>query len=153
MGQTIATNKKAFRDFILSDKMECGIALNGGEVKSIRAGNVSFKDTFARLDKGEVYLHNLHINPYEQAGPAMEEPDRVRKLLLHKKEIKRLTSKVAEKNLVMVPTKLYFNNRGLVKVEVALGKGKKFFDKREAIKKRKIDRDISRAIRSDLKGK
>ena len=100
-----------------------------------------------------VFLYKFHINPYEQAGYANEEPDRMRKLLLHKKEIKRLTNKVAEKNLLLVPTKIYFNNRGLVKVEIALGKGKKMFDKRETIKKRKINRDIGRAVRQGLKGR
>lgn len=147
MGQTIATNKKAFRDYALTDKWECGIALNGGEVKSIRAGHVNFKDTFARLDKGEVFLHNLHIDPYAQAGLMGEEPDRIRKLLLHKREIKKISDIVAQKSCALIPTKLYFNNRGLVKVEIAIGKGKKFYDKREDIKKKDIERSIKRTLK------
>ena len=151
MGQTIATNKKAFRDFFLSEKRECGIALTGGEVKSVRAGKVNFKDSFARVDKREVYLYSLHIDPYERSGYETPEPDRIRKLLLHKKEIKKIDSIVTLKNVTLVPTKIYFNNRGIVKVEIAVGKGKKFYDKRETIKKRKIDRDIGRAIRHGQK--
>ena len=90
MSEKIATNKKAFRDYFLTDKWECGIALSGSEVKSIRGGNVNFKDSYARIDEGEVFLYNLHVNPYEQAGHPIDEPDRPRKLLLHKKEIKKI---------------------------------------------------------------
>lgn len=144
----IATNKKAFRNYFLSDKWECGIVLQGGEVKSIREGNVNFKDTFARLEEGEVFLHNLHINPYKQASHMNDEPDRARKLLLNKKEIKKISGFVAERGMVLVPTKIYFNARGLIKVELALGKGKKMYDKREDIKKRTIERGLKRAMRS-----
>src|SRR3990167_8033925 len=147
MGETIATNKKAYRDFFLIDPIECGVALSGAEVKSIRAGEVNFKDTFARIDKGELFIYNLHINPYQQASYMNGEPDRVRKLLLHKKEIEKLTHVVAEKNLMLVPTKIYFNKRGFVKIEVALGRGKKMYDKRESIKKRDIDRELGRVMR------
>ncbi len=147
MGEPIATNKKAYRDYFLSDFMEAGIALTGGEVKSIRAGNVSFKDAFARIDEDEVFLYNLHITLYPQASYLNDEPDRVRKLLLNKREIGRLIGSVVQKNLLLVPTKLYFNKRGMVKVELAVGRGKKQYDKRETIKKRDIDRDISRVIR------
>jgi len=150
MGETIATNKKAFRDYILSEKWECGIELRGGEVKSIRDGGVNFKDSFARIEEMEVYLYSLHIQPYKQAL-SDEEPDRRRKLLLHKKEIKKLIGKSSEKNLTLIPTKMYFNNRGFAKVEIALGKGKKMFDKRDAVKKRDIDLDIKRATRSRQK--
>lgn len=148
MGDTIATNKKAYRDYFFTEKWECGIALNGGEVKSIRAGNVNFKDTFARVDGNEVFLYNLHIEPYTQASHLNEEPDRVRKLLLHKREIKKIGATVAQKNLTLVPTKIYFNKRGLVKIEVALGQGKKHYDKRATIQKRDLDRDIGRAIKN-----
>jgi len=148
MGEKIATNKKAFRDFILTDKWECGIELIGAEVKSIRAGNVNFKDTFARVEKDEVYLYNLHIEPYAGAGHDLPEADRRRKLLLHKKEITKIEGQVAQRGFLLVPTRLYFNDRGLVKIEISLGKGKKMYDKRETIKKRKIDRDIGRAVRS-----
>ncbi|VAX36645.1 tmRNA-binding protein SmpB [hydrothermal vent metagenome] len=147
MGKAVATNKKAYRDFFLTDSCECGIELKGGEVKSVRAGKVNFKDTFARVDKGQVYLYNLHIDPYVQASYLNEEADRPRRILLHKKEIKKLTVAVDIKKLTLVPTKIYFNARGYVKVELALGKGKKLYDKREDIKKRDVNRDIGRAMR------
>ena len=143
----IATNKKAYQNFNLTEKWECGIALNGGEVKSIRAGNVNFKDAYAWVKEGEVYLSNLHINPYEQAGYMQPEPDRVRKLLMHKKEIKRLHGLMTARGKTLVPTKIYFNSRGLIKVEIAVGQGKKLFDKREDIKNREIKREMGRAIR------
>ncbi len=148
MSSAIATNKKAFRDFFLSDKWECGIALLGGEVKSIRAGHVNFKDTFARIDKGEIFLYNLHIEQYNAASHMNKEPDRVRKLLMHKKEIKRLEGKLNQQVGTLIPTKIYFNKRGLIKVEIALGRGKKLYDKREAIKKRDVDRQIGREMRN-----
>ena len=147
MGETIASNKKAFRDYFLSDFRECGIALEGGEVKSIRDGHVNFKDSFAHIDKGEVFLYNLHIDPYAQASFLNQPPERPRKLLLHKKEINKLAGLTTAKNVVLVPTKIYFNNRGLVKVEIAVGQGKKQYDKREAIKKRSVDRQIDRLIK------
>ena len=153
MSQVIATNKKAFRDYFLTDKWEAGIILNGGEVKSIRAGNVNFKDSFARVDKDEIYLYNLHIEPYMSSSHETVESDRPRKLLLHKKEIQKIEGRVAQRALTLVPTRLYFSDRGLVKVEIALGRGKKLYDKRESIKKRKLDRDISRAVRYGQKGK
>ena len=148
MGETIATNKKAYRDYTLFDKFECGIELIGAEVKSIRSGHVNFKDTFARADKGQVYLHNLHIEPYLPASYMNDEPDRKRRLLLHKKEIKKLTASLNEKGYVLIPTRIYFNNRGLVKIEIAFGKGKKMYDKRQDIKKRTIERSLKRAIRN-----
>lgn len=151
MGQTVATNKKAFHNYFLTDKWECGIALTGCEVKSIRAGEVNFADSYARVDGGEVILYSLHINPYPQAGYIQPEPDRKRKLLLHKREIEKIDASVKAKGLILVPTKIYFNNRGMVKVEIALGKGKKLFDKREDIKKRDISRDLKRAVQEKKK--
>jgi len=148
MSGVIATNKKAYRDYFFSDKWECGIELKGGEVKSIRAGHVNFKDTFARVDENEIFLYNLHIDQYKQASYLNDEPDRPRKLLLHKREIKKITGIVTQKNLALVPTKIYFNSRGFVKVEIALGKGKKQIDKRDTIKKRNIDRDLGRAVKN-----
>lgn len=147
MGQTVATNKKAYRDYFFADTWECGIELKGGEVKSVRAGKVNFKDTFARVDEEEVFLYNLHIDQYKQASYMNDEPDRVRKLLLHKKEIRKIYGAVTQKNVSLIPTKIYFNNRGLVKIEIALAKGKKLYDKRETIKKRDIDRDLRRAVK------
>ncbi len=147
MGQTIATNKKAYRDYFFSDKWECGIELKGGEVKSVRAGKVNFKGSFARVDENEVFIYNLHIDQYKQASYMNDEPDRPRKLLLHKREIRKIFGTVTQKNVVLVPTKIYFNNRGLVKVEVALGSGKKSYDKRQTIQKRDIDRDLKRTLK------
>ena len=147
MGQDIATNRKAYRDYFLTDKWEAGIELKGAEVKSVRFGGVNFKDSFARVDKGEVLLYNLHIDAYRQAGLLNGEPDRPRRLLLHKREIQKIDGLVTQKGFVLVPTKIYLNARGLVKIEIALGKGKKSYDKRETIKKRKIDMDIKRALR------
>ena len=145
--KTIATNKKAYRDYFFQEKWECGISLKGSEVKSIRAGFVNFKDSFARVEKDEIYLYNLHINPYAQASYLNVEPDRPRKLLLHRKEINKIIGQVALKNLNLIPTRIYFNRRGLAKIELGIGKGKKSYDKREAIKKRDVDRELKRATR------
>jgi len=142
-----ATNRKAFRDYFFEKKWECGIALKGAEVKSIRAGLVNFKNSYAVVEKGEIFLHDLHINPYREASYMNPAPDRPRKLLLHKKEISKITTQVQSTGLTLIPTKLYINNRGLVKVELALGRGKKQFDKRESIKKRTIERGLKRALR------
>lgn len=149
--KVIATNKKAYHNYHLAQNWECGIALNGGEVKSIRNGEVNFADSFARVDGDEIFLYNLHINPYLQASYQNEDPDRVRKLLLHKREIAKINGFITQKGMMLVPTKIYFNKRGFVKVEIALGKGKKMFDKREDIKKRDIDRDIKRTMRERQK--
>jgi SsrA-binding protein len=147
MGQTLATNRKALRDYLILERFECGISLKGGEVKSMRAGKINFKDSFARIDKGEVFLHNFHIEQYTQASYLNEETSRQRRLLMHKREIKKLGDKMAQQSLALVPTKVYFNKRGYVKLELGLGKGRKSYDKREVIKNRKVDRDIDRAIK------
>lgn len=146
--KVVATNKKAYHNFHLTQTWECGIALNGGEVKSIRNGEVNFADSFARIDapSEEIFLHNLHINQYPQASYLNTDPDRVRKLLLHKREIEKIHGAVSQKNLALIPTKIYFNKKGFVKVEIALGKGKKLWDKRDDIKKRDMDRDLKRAL-------
>ena len=148
---TIATNKKAYHNYFLLDKWECGIVLNGGEVKSIRAGGASFTDAFAHIDKGELYLYNLYINPYEQASYLNLEPARPRKLLVHAKEIDKINGHLAGKGLTLVPTKIYFNKRGWVKVEVAVGQGKKLYDKRQDIRKADVAREISRSIKQKRK--
>ncbi len=147
MSQPIATNKKAYHNFFLSDHWECGIALTGGEIKSVRAGQVSFKNSFARIEEGEIFLHDLHILPYKEASFMNDVPDRPRKLLLHKKEIAKIDGKVKERGVALVPTKLYFNARGFLKVEIALGKGKKVYDKREDIKTRAVDRGLKRVLK------
>lgn len=147
MGQAIATNKKAFRDYHFTGTWECGIELKGAEVKSIREGKVNFKDSFARPRDGEIYLYNLHIDPYPQASYLNEDPERPRKLLLHKQEIRKILGYVTQRHVALIPTKMYFSNRGFVKVELALGTGKKLYDKREAIKKKDIARDLSRRLK------
>ncbi len=142
--KNIATNKKAFRDYFLLDKWECGILLKGSEVKSLRAAEVSFTDAFARVEENEILLYNLYISPYLQASYLNVEPARPRKLLLHKKEIEKVYSRMSQKHLALIPTRIYFNSRGLAKVEIALARGKKLYDKREDIKKRDIDRELKR---------
>ena len=142
----IATNKKAYKDYFLQETCEAGVALTGTEVKSIRARRVNFKDSFARLKNGEVFLLNLHISPYEQGNRYNVDPERTRKLLLHRKQIDRLLGKTQEKGLTLVPTKIYIKN-GLVKVEIALGKGKKAYDKREEIKREEAKRDLQRYLK------
>ena len=148
MGETIATNKKAFRDYFIQEAWECGIELKGGEVKSIRAGEVNFADSFAHPQGDEIILYNLHIAPYAQASYMNDDPNRPRKLLLHKKEIRKIIGLSAQKSLTLIPTKMYYNKRGFVKIEIGLAKGKKLYDKREDIKKRDVNREISRAVRN-----
>lgn len=147
MSGVIATNKKAFRDYYFTGTWECGIALSGSEVKSIREGNVNFKDSYALAKNEEIFLYNLHIEPYRQASYLNVESQRPRKLLLHKKEIRKILGYVTQRHVALIPTKLYFNNRGFVKVEIAIGTGKKQYDKRESIKKKDIQRDLSRRLK------
>lgn len=147
----IVTNKKAYHNYHLLDKWECGLALNGGEVKSLRAGGASFTDAFAHLDKGELYLYNLHINPYEQASFMNSEPARPRKLLMKKPEIQRLIGLMTRQGLTIIPTRVYFNNRGWAKVEIAVAQGKKLYDKREDMKTREVKREVDRAVKNHRK--
>jgi len=142
-----ATNRKALRDYALLEAFECGIELKGSEVKSVREGGVNFKDSFAMIEGNQVMLYNMHINPYEKGSYFNVAPDRPRRLLLHKSQIQRLVSEVSQKKLALIPIKLYFNKRGLVKIELALAKGKRLYDKRQAIKKREDDLEIKRALR------
>ncbi len=146
--KVIATNKKAYQNFLLTDKWEAGISLTGGEVKSLRDGQADFKGSHVRIEEGQAYLHNLHINPYKQASYLNEEPERPRKLLLHKREILKIDTKMRERNLTLVPTKIYFTARGLVKVEIVFGQGKKRYDKRADIKKRETDRGLKRVLKT-----
>ena len=147
MSEPVATNKKAWHNYFLTDKWECGIELQGAEVKSIRAGEVNFADTHVRVEDHEVWLYNLHIAPYAQASYLNTDPDRRRKLLMNKNEIKRLSDGLILKRLTCVPTKVYITARGLVKVEIALAQGKKLYDKRDDIKRRASDRQMARAVR------
>jgi SsrA-binding protein len=142
----IAENRKAFHDFHLLESFEAGIALLGTEVKAIREGRVNLRDSFARVEDGELYLYNVNISPYSHRGYADHEPLRRRKLLLHKNEILKLIGKTVEKGMTLVPVRMYFKN-GRVKVAVSLAKGKKEYDKRETIKKRETDRDTRAAIK------
>lgn len=151
MGDTIATNKNAFRDYALTQTWECGIELKGCEVKSLRAGHVSFRDSFARVENGRVLLYSLRIEPYQPASYMNVDPDRIRVLLLNKPEIKKLDAAMCQKGLTLIPTKMYFNDRGYAKVQLALGRGKKLYDKRDDIKKRDVDRSLRRTLRHHVR--
>jgi len=142
----VAQNKKARYDYHILDTWEAGVALLGTEVKSLRAGNANLKDGYARIQNGEVFLHNCHISPYEKGTHANHDPLRVRKLLLNRKEIRKLTGRVEEKGLTLVALKIYFK-RGRAKVEIGLARGKKLHDKREAIAKRETGRELDRAMK------
>jgi SsrA-binding protein len=144
---SIAENRKAFHDFHLMETFEAGLVLLGTEVKAIREGRVNLRDSFARVEDGEVFLYNVNISPYSHRGYADHEPLRRRKLLLHRDEIRKLIGKTVEKGLTLVPVRLYFKN-GRVKVAVSLAKGKKDYDKRETIKRREADRETRAAIKS-----
>ena len=143
----IAENRKAFHDFHLIETFEAGIALLGTEVKAIREGRVNLRDSFARVEDGEVYLYNVNISPYSHRGYADHEPLRRRKLLLHRDEIRKLIGRTVEKGMTLVPVRLYFKD-GRVKVAVSLAKGKKEYDKRETIKRREAERETRAAIKS-----
>ncbi len=144
--KTVATNRKAYHNYLIGDCVEAGIVLTGTEIKSIRAGRVSLGDAYVRPEGGELWLLNAHIARYEAGSYLSHEPKRPRKLLLHSKQIDTLTSKVQEKGLTLLPLKLYIKGN-IAKVEVALGRGKKLYDKRESIARREADREIGRAIR------
>ena len=142
----VARNRKARHEYHIEESYEAGIVLQGTEVKSIRQGKANLKDSFAIVEGGEVFLHNLHIAPYKQGNRYNHKPERVRKLLLHKRQIKSLIGLTKEKGYTLIPLKLYFK-RGLVKVELALAKGKNLYDKRQDIKKRTAQREIERAFK------
>ncbi len=145
--KTVATNRKAYHNYlIVGDRVEAGIVLTGTEIKSVRAGRVSLGDAYVRPEAGELWLLNAHIARYEASSYLSHEPKRPRKLLLHSKQINTLTSKVLEKGLTLVPLKLYIKDN-IAKVEVALAKGKKLYDKRESIIRRETEREMERAIK------
>jgi SsrA-binding protein len=144
--KTIAQNKKAFHDYEILDKFEAGIALVGSEVKSIRAGRVSLKDSFVEVQNGEAFLMRCHVSPYEQAGAFNHEPERRRKLLLHAREIHRLDQKVKERGFSIVPLQLFFSDRGLIKVEIALARGRREYEKKQKLKERDIRREMDRDV-------
>lgn len=142
----IADNRKALHDYHVLDTFEAGVALLGTEVKAIREGRINLRDSYARIDNGEVWMMNVHVSPYSHTGYAHHDELRQRKLLLHKHEIQKLTGKVAEKGLTLVPLQMYFKN-GRVKVALALVKGKQAHDKRETIRKREVDRETRAAVK------
>jgi SsrA-binding protein len=144
---SIAENRKAFHDFHLLESFEAGVVLLGTEVKAIREGRVNLRDSFARVEDGEVYLYNVNISPYSHRGYADHEPLRRRKLLLHRDEIRKLIGKTVEKGMTLVPTRMYFK-KGRVKVAVSLAKGKKDYDKRETIKRREAERETRAAVKA-----
>lgn len=147
MGRKIInTNRKAFHDFTIFEKYTAGIVLTGTEIKSIRKNAVNMKDSFAKIDKGEMYIYGLHISPYEQGNRYNHEPERVRKLLLTKKEILKIDMKIKKDGYTVVPLELFLQN-GFAKLEIALAKGKKLYDKREAIAKKTQQRDIERQMK------
>jgi SsrA-binding protein len=140
-------NRKAFHDYFVLESVEAGIALAGCEVKSIRNGKANLQDSFARVEKEEVFLYGMHISPYEQGNRYNPDPTRIRKLLLNRNEITRLSARIHEKGLTLVPVKLYFKG-GRVKIQLALAKGKNVQDKREKLKEKEAQRDIDRALRN-----
>lgn len=139
----IANNKKAYHDYFIEDTYETGIALSGTEVKSLRMGKCSIKESFVRIEQGEVYIYGMHISPYEKGNIFNKDPLRVRKLLLHRYEINKITGKIAEKGYTLVPLRVYFKG-SLTKVEIGLAKGKKLYDKRQDIAKKDMRRETER---------
>jgi SsrA-binding protein len=143
----IADNRKAYHDYHVLDSWEAGVALLGTEVKAIREGSVNLRDSYARIENGEVWLMNLHISPYSHTGYAHHDERRQRKLLLHRHEIQKLMGRVVEKGLTLVPLRMYLN-KGRVKVALALVKGKQAHDKRETIRRREVDRETRAAVKA-----
>jgi len=143
--KVVGRNRKARHEYQILDTYEAGIVLKGPEVKSLRAGQLAFRDAFARVESGEVWLYNLHISPYEEANRANEEPDRVRKLLLHRKEIRRLVIKTGEKGLTLIPLEIYFR-KGNAKVLLGVARGRRLYDKRDKLKKQTQEREARRAM-------
>lgn len=142
----VANNKKARFDYFIEDTYEAGIALHGTEVKSLRMGKCSIKESFIRIEKGEVYIYNMHISPYEKGNIFNKDPLRVRKLLLHKYEINKLEAQMAQKGYTIVPLNVYFS-KGLVKIEIGLAKGKKLYDKRQDIAKKDQRREAEKEFK------
>ena len=144
--KVISTNRKAFHDFLIFDKFIAGIVLTGTEIKSIRKGMLNLKDSFAKIENDEMFLYGMHISPYEQGNRYNHKPDRVRKLLLNKREILKIQDKVKKDGVTIVPLELFLTN-GFAKLEIGLAKGKKLYDKREASTKKTQERDIARLMK------
>lgn len=150
--KVVATNRKAFHDYAIEEKLEAGIVLRGTEVKSLREGRVHLRDSYASVDRGEVILHHCHISPYSHGNIMNHDPLRKRKLLLHRKEINKLIGKTQQRGLTLVPLRIYFSQRGHAKVELALAKGKRQYDRRESIRAREAGREVERAMKSVRRG-
>jgi SsrA-binding protein len=144
--RTLAENRRAFFDYQIERRIEAGIALLGSEIKSVRGGHVNLRDGYARVENGEVWLRNVHIAPWTQASYANHEPTRPRKLLLHRSEIGQLAGELSQKGFTLVPLRLYVRN-GVAKVELGVARGKKRYDKREAIRRRELEREVESALR------
>jgi SsrA-binding protein len=148
MADNVVVNRKARHDYFIDETVEAGLVLTGSEVKSLRDGRCNLVDSFARITRGEAFITNVHISPYDPASRENHEPTRSRKLLLHRLEIDRLEGKLKQKGLTLVPLRIYFNERGRAKIELGLGRGKKHYDKRQTIKERDAKRETARAMRS-----
>jgi len=148
--KTVTENRKARHEYHILETYEAGLALTGTEVKSLRAGKANLQDSYARVENAELMLYNMHISPYEQGNRFNHEPKRTRRLLMHKQEIMRLLGKTREKGLALIPLKVYFKN-GLAKVELALAKGKKLYDRREDVAERDARREMDRAVKERMK--
>lgn len=144
--KVVAENRKAFHDYFIEDRIEAGIILTGTEIKSIRNGRINLKDSYGRIDDGEIWVHQMHISPYEQGNRFNHDPLRPRKLLLHRSEINKLVGKIQQQGLTLIPIKIYLK-KGMAKVELAVGQGKKNYDKRQALAEKEGKRDIERALR------
>ncbi len=144
-GKLVSNNKKAYHDYFFDDTYEAGLVLTGCEIKSVRAGGVNLRDSFAKVVKGEVWVYNMHISPYEQGNRYNPDPLRPKKLLLNRQEIRRLEQAVTQKGLTLVPVKLYLNNRGRAKLTLAVARGKKLYDKRADLAKKDAARDMDRS--------
>ena len=152
MEKVVCRNPKASRDFFLEDRFEAGLVLRGSEVKSLREGRASLKESYAMVKDSGVFLINSNISPYEAANVLNHSPTRERKLLLNRREIKKLIGKTREKGYTLIPVKIYFKN-GYAKIELAIGKGKKFYDKRDDIRKRDAEREMSQAMKKKAAGR
>ncbi|MDD3235062.1 MAG: SsrA-binding protein SmpB [Candidatus Cloacimonetes bacterium] len=137
-------NRRAMHEYFIIQKYEAGISLKGTEIKSIRAGMVNFKDSFAKIEDGQCWLQNFHISPWEKAAFFNHQAERPRRLLMHKSEIKRLRAKIDEQGMTLIPLEIYINEKGLCKISLALAKGKKFFDKRDTLQKKDLEREKAR---------
>jgi len=144
----LANNKKARHDFFLDEIFEAGLVLSGTEIKSVRKGGVNLRDSFARVENGEVWVYNMNISPYEQGNRYNTEPLRPKKLLLNKQEIRKLNDEITLKGLTLIPIRVYLNHKGLVKLELAVARGKKLYDKREDTAKRDANRDMDRTMKN-----